>query len=148
MTLLGGYLMAANTGVYAVRDWIQGRDVKPEDLPSRALWALGGVYGMDKYTGQRYFSNGQIKEGLVNMITPATPLIDAALSIGTDAYEHLSDLKSKPSWAVEAPNYAKYLKPVPVFGNLVYQWFLGGAEAWNEDMQRERKKANKPDWMQ
>jgi hypothetical protein len=148
MTLLGGYLMAANTGVYAVRDWIQGRDVKPEDLPSRALWALGGVYGMDKYTGQRYFSNGQIKEGLVNMITPATPLIDAALSIGTDAYEHLSDLKSKPSWSVEAPNYAKYLKPVPVFGNLVYQWFLGGAEAWNEDMQRERKKANRPDWMQ
>ena len=147
MTLLGGYLMAANTGVYVARDIIQGRDVRPEDIPSRALWALAGVYGMDKYTGQRYYSNGQIKEGLINMVTPATPLLDAALEIGSDAFEHASDLMSKPSWSVEAPNYAKYLKPVPVFGNLVYQWFLGGAEAWNEDAQRDRKERNKPDWM-
>lgn len=146
MALLGGYLTAANTGVYVARDMLQGRKVKPEDLPSRSLWALGGVYGLDKYTGQRYFSNGKFIEGAINLITPATPLIDAALSIGTDAYKHLSELKGKPDWAVEAPNYAKYLKPVPVFGNLVYQWFFGGAEAWNENMQKERKKRNKPDW--
>jgi len=148
MTLLGAYLTAANTGVYTVRDILQNRDVKPEDLPSRAMWALGGVYGIDKYTGERYLANGQFKEAALNLLVPATPLIDAALSVGTDAYKHLSELKSKPDWAVEAPNYAKYLKPVPVFGNLVYQWLLGGAEAWNEDMQRERKKENKPDWMQ
>lgn len=148
MTLLGAYLTAANTGVYTVRDILQKRDVRPEDLPSRAAWALGGVYGIDKYTSERYLANGQFKEAAFNLIAPATPLIDAALSVGTDAYKHLADLKSKPDFLVEAPNYAKYLKPVPVFGNLVYQWFLGGAEAWNEREQGKREKAALPEDLQ
>ena len=145
-TLLGAYLTAANTGVYVARDILQGRDVKAEDIPSRSLWALLGVYGMDKYTGERYFANGQVKEGLLNMVMPATPLIDAAFGVTTDAAKHLNELMTKPSWAVDAPNYAKYLKPVPIVGNLVYQWFLGGAEAWNEDQARKRRAANRPSW--
>ena len=33
---------------------------------------------------------------------------------------------------------AKLLKPVPVVGNLFYNWFGGGAEAYNEKLGKNR----------
>lgn len=125
--LLGGYLSTANTGTQYAKDLLLGRDVKAEDIPDRAMWNLLSVYGLNRYTTDRYVSNGDWKGAVTNLITPATPLIDSLLSLGGEV---LSD----------DPNVAKLVKPVPIVGNLTYNWMLGGAEEFNE---REEARRNK-----
>jgi len=49
------------------------------------------------------------------------------LSLGTELLE-------------EEPNVEKLIKPVPIVGNLVYNWMLGGAEEFNEKEQARRDK--------
>jgi len=125
--LLGAYLSTANTGTQYAKDILLGRDVKAEDIPDRAMWNLLSVYGINRYTTDKYLSNGDWTGAVVNTIMPATPLISNALSLGTELLE-------------DEPNVEKLIKPVPIVGNLVYNWMLGGAEEFNEKEQARRDK--------
>lgn len=120
--LLAGYLSTANMGTGVVKDLLLGREVKAEEIPGRSLWGLLGLYGMNRYTADRYLANGQVKDAFVNTIMPATPLIDAAFSLTADTFK--GDALDNPY---------KYVRPVPVVGSLVYNWFGGGAEAYNDN---------------
>ena len=117
--LLAGYFTAANTGVGVTKDLLLGRDVRPEDLPSRSLWALLGGFGINQYVSERYLSRGDMKGALINTFAPATPVIDAAFKLGTELPK-------------EDPNIETTLKAVPLVGPIVYNWFGGGAEKFNE----------------
>ena len=64
---------------------ILGREVKAEDIPDRAMWSLLGVYGMNQYTVDKYWSNGDWKGAVFNQIAPATPIIDSALTLGGES---------------------------------------------------------------
>ncbi len=119
-TLLAAYLSTANTGTQYAKDMILGRDVTPDDIPDRAMWNLLSVYGLTRYTNDRYISRGDWKGAVFNTLVPATPLIDSLLSLGNEALFE------------EDPDVAKLVKPVPIVGNLTYNWFLGGAEEYNE----------------
>lgn len=125
--LLGAYLSTANTGTQYAKDILLGREVRAEDIPDRALWNLLSVYGLNRYTTDRYWSSGDWKGGVYNTVAPATPIIDSAFSLATEAME-------------DDPNYEKLVKPVPIVGNLVYNWFLGGAEEYNERQEANRNK--------
>jgi hypothetical protein len=135
---LWGYLAVANGSTGIARDMILMRDIKAEDIPERAMWGLLGVYGVNQYTSDRYFSNGNVKEGFMNMIIPATPIIDAffeSMDKGIDIAAGRKDF--------EDINFGKYLKPVPIVGNIFYNWFFGGAEEWNEDKESKRRSAER-----
>jgi len=118
--LLAGYMTVANTGTGVIKDVMLGREVKPEDLPENSMWALLGVFGANKYTAERYLARGDIKGAAYNLVTPATPLIDDAIDIGMNAIkgEDLELLANSGS--------------LPVIGPMAYNWFGGGAEAYNE----------------
>ena len=122
-TLLAGYLSVANTGTQIAKDLVLGREVKAEDIPDRAMWALLGVYGMNQYTVDKYWSNGDWKGAVFNQIAPATPIIDSALTLGGEVLE-------------DDPDVTKAVRGVPVVGNVIYNWFLGGAENYNERQDR------------
>lgn len=122
-TLLAGYLTVANTGVQATKDMLLGREVRPEDLPDRSLWALLGVFGMNKYTSERYLARGDIKGAVINTLAPATPVIEAAITLGREL----------PS---DDPNLEPVLKGIPMVGPLLYNWFGGGAEKHNERLDK------------
>lgn len=123
--LLAGYLSAANVGTQTAKDLLLKRDVKAEDIPNNALWALLGVYGGNKYITDKYISKGQITDAAKDLIMPATPILDAV-------FEGSAEL------AGEDPDIAKYTRSIPVVGPLVYNWFLGGAEKYNERLAKER----------
>ena len=126
--LLGAYLSTANTGTQYAKDILLGRDVKAEDIPDRAMWNLLSVYGINRYTSDKYLSNGDFIGAGVNTLMPATPIISNALSLGTELLFE------------DEPNVEKLIKPVPIVGNLVYNWMLGGAEEFNEKEQARRDK--------
>lgn len=120
--VLWGYLATSNAGTGVIKDTILGREVRAEQLPNRAMWALLGIYGMDKYTSDRYLANGQITEAAKNMIVPATPIWDALFSVGSDVVKN----------EVDRDTMFKLVKVTPGGGNIVYSWLGGGAEEYNK----------------
>ena len=112
-------MTAANTGTQVVKDMILGREVRPDDIPERSLWALLGVFGFNKYLSERYLQQGDIKGAVSNVIFPATTLIESTFELGATAFE-------------DEPNYPEAMKGIPVVGTLFYNWFGGGAERFNE----------------
>ena len=125
-TALAGYLTAANVTVQTAQDMLLGREVHPEDIPSDALWSLLGVFGLNKYTNDKYLQRGQVTEAVWQTLRPATPLIDSALKLGGGI-------------AQGEPEVEKILREVPIIGEFIYNWFGGGAEEYNERKAKERK---------
>ena len=105
-----------------------GRDIEPEQIPTQAMWALTGVYGIDKYTTDRYLKEGRVTEYAVNFITPATPIVDSVFKVGKEGIDALygEDVNLEPA-----------LKGIPLVGPLAYNWFGGGAEKYNERLEKE-----------
>lgn len=124
--VLAGYLSAANVGTQATKDILLGRDVSVDDLPNKALWALTGVFGVNKYVSDKYISQGKITDAAIETLAPATPIIDAI----TEGAVMLTD---------EDADASRLLRSVPLFGPMLYNWFGGGAEKYNERMEKERK---------
>lgn len=123
--LLAGYMGLANVGTQTIKDIMLGRDVRLEDVPDKALWSLLGIYGLNQYTYDRYLSQGKLKEGTLAYIAPATPVIDAALTLGTELPK-------------DDPKLEPVLRGVPFVGPLLYSWFGGGAEKYNERLRKEK----------
>ena len=123
--VLGTYLAGANVGTQTVKDILMGRDPDIENLPDNTLWALLGVFGLNRYVSERYLRQGKLLEAGASIVMPATPIIESILEAPYEASK-------------EDPNMAKLLKPVPVVGNLFYNWFGGGAEAYNEKLGKNR----------
>lgn len=119
-----GYMTASGVGVQTVKDLILLRDVQPDDIPETALWSLLGVYGLNKYMSDKYLSEGKVSEAAANMFLPPTPLIDAFFGVTNELTE-------------EDPDTAKYVRAFPVVGPMFYNYFLGGAEKYNERLRED-----------
>ena len=117
MARMGAYLTVANVGTEVLRDLMRGKEVDPDNLPNESLWALLGVFGVNKYTADRYLKNGDITDAGWALIRPATPIIDAALKFPSDALQGDID-----------DNLWNYVRPLPVTGDLMYYWLGDGIE--------------------
>ena len=117
---MAGYMSVAGLGVQTVKDFLLGRDVEVDNMPNTALWALLGAFGFNQYTSDKFLSRGEFTDYAFNLFRPATPIIDTILGLPYEAT------------FVEDPNLEKYLNNVPIVGPIVYNWFGGGAEKYNE----------------
>jgi len=122
---LAGYLTAAQVGTQTTKDILLGRDVRAEDLPDNAMWALLGVFGVNKYVSDKYLSKGEFTDAAIETLAPATPIIDAVFKLPVEAMK-------------DDPNYEQYLRSVPLVGPMLYNWFGGGAEKYNERLEKGR----------
>jgi hypothetical protein len=116
---LAGYMSAAGVTVQTVKDILLGRDVKPEDLPENAMWSLTSVYGLNRYTTEKYLQQGKFTDAAFNIIQPPVPILEMVQGTVTEATK-------------EDPDFAKYTRSIPVVGPMFYNWFGGGAEKYNE----------------
>jgi len=123
---LAGYLSAANVGTQTIKDIMLGRDPGIDDIPDKSLWALLGVYGFNKYGADKYLKNGKLTDWAVNTIAPAAPIIDAITGLAAESVK-------------EDPNANRYLRAMPLIGPMLYNWFGGGAEKYNERVEKERR---------
>jgi hypothetical protein len=124
--VLAGYLSAANVGTDTIKNILLNRDVSVDDLPNKSLWALTGVFGVNKYVSDKYISQGKITDAAIETLAPATPIIDAI----TEGAVMLTD---------EDADASKLLRSVPLFGPILYNYFGGGLEKYNERMEKERR---------
>lgn len=124
--LLAGYITAANLTTQTAIDVLLGKEVKPEDIPDKALWALLGNIGMNEYMWNKYLKQGKIVEGTISYVSPATPIIDALLTLGTELPK-------------DDPKIEATLRAVPGIGPFLYNWLGGGAEKYNERQKKKRR---------
>lgn len=127
-TAFVGYVTAANVGTQVVKDWMQGREVRPEDIPTRSMWTLLGVFGMNQYVAGRYLSQGDLGGAISSTLLPPTPLLETAKKGVAEAKKMVGD---------EEYNYAKASRALPIVGPLVYSWFGGGRENFNERLDED-----------
>ena len=113
---LGTYLSLAGLGINQVRMILRGEELlEPEEVPTEALWSLLGVYGLSKFTTDKYLKRGEIGQAAANTLFPPLTLADNIAKGIVDANNEDSET-------------LKGLKTIPVFGDLLYMWFGGGAE--------------------
>ena len=119
---IGAYLSASGLTIQQTKQILSGKETaNADELPSEALWNLLGVYGLSKYTSDKYLARGEISQAVANTLAPPLTVADT-LAKGTT--------QGEPE---------KLLKLIPVFGGLLYNWLGGGAEKYNEYLEKTRK---------
>lgn len=124
---LASAMGAANMSIGTVKDLLRGRDVSPEEIPSKFMWAILGTYGLNEYVFEKHLKKGKIVEGAMTYVTPAGPVFDSMATLAAEAFE-------------EEPEFEKALKGVPIAGSLLYDRLGGGSEKYNEYKQRREGK--------
>jgi len=123
---LGAYLGASGVGIDQLKKIMSGQELsRVEDLPDEALWSVLSIYGLSKYTTERYLQRGEVTQAAANTLSPPLTLLD-------NIVKGVIDLNS------EDTETTKILKTIPGFGNLAYMWFGGGAEKAMEQRERDR----------
>jgi hypothetical protein len=123
---LGAYLSASGVGIDQVKKIMSGQELsRVEDLPGEALWAILSIYGLSKYTSERYLQRGEVTQAAANTLAPPLTLLDNIVKGGIDLN-------------AEDTETTKILRTIPGYGNLAYMWFGGGAEKAMERKERER----------
>ena len=128
LALLAGYLAAANTGTQVIKDIILQRDVDPDKLPEQAMWNVLSVFGMNQYVYDRYISEGNIKGAVGSTILPPVPVLDVAYKASKEYKKYQEG---------EEVNLAKLTRELPLVGPIIYSWYGGGKENYNERLAKE-----------
>ena len=115
---IGSFMAAGGLGVEKTKDFLLGRDIAPEDLPTDALWALAGAFGLNKYGSKN------IKEGNL------TGFADNLLTVPIPVFEGIESLLSG--------DFEKSMKHVPIAGRLLESHLGGGKERYNKKKLKER----------
>ena len=125
MLKLATFLGSTNMATGVVKDMLLGKDVDVDEIPERMVWGYLGVYGMSKWGSSKLLEDGKLVDRAADMVTPAAPLLDAAGGAVKEVGE-------------DDPDFSKQLKSVPLVGPMMYYWFLGGAEKYNEKKRKEK----------
>ena len=113
------------------KDVMSGESFNVEDIPDNVLANIVGLFFVNKY------SIGDIKKG--DFSSFAGGLVTPPLSIPEAAIKDIVRWnKGVPLDETLAP--VNLLKVMPVVGNVIYNWVLGGKEKANEKNEKERIK--------
>lgn len=128
MAVLAGFLAASNTGTQVVKDWILQRDIDPDKLPEQAMWNVLSVFGVNQYVADRYLSEGNIKGAIGSTILPPTPALDMIYKGAKEIKKYHED---------DDYNWFKVSKELPIVGPIIYSWYGGGKENYNDRLAAE-----------
>ena len=144
IALYGSYNLTTRT----IKDLVKGREVNPDMLPENVMQELLGVLGINKYSQEKGFKEGEVFRSTLETFIPAINIPEAVLvktpqelaklsnqELGTEMTMILNPFANemeKMNLLMQEPDSAKVLKELPIVGSLYYQWFGGGAEKYNE----------------
>tara|TARA_R100000988_G_scaffold37009_1_gene18603 strand:- start:304 stop:3381 length:3078 start_codon:yes stop_codon:yes gene_type:complete len=119
MSKVAGFMAAGGYGTDRIKDWMLGRDINIEDLPTDAMWSLASVYGVNKYAGEKYLKQGDIAGFADNFLTVPLPVFKGLTYI-TEG---------------DTTGMAKH---TPIIGRILHSRAFGGAEKYNRKKFKER----------
>jgi len=115
--------------VSTVRDWIQTKEFRPEQLPDKSFETLMGIMFLNDYARNNYIAKGDVAGFAENLVMPAAPqVVNTAVQSAMEAAKSESER--------DPDRFNKVIKDIPVMGKLAYYWMFGGAE---KKLERERR---------
>ena len=109
---VAGFMAAGGLSVDKTKDLILGRDVRPEDLLTDAMWSLIGAYGITRYAGEQAVRKGDV-----------VGIGENLLSVPLPVFKGLQDLLTG--------DVAGVAKQVPGIGRTLHSRAFGGAKKYN-----------------
>lgn len=128
VTVTGG-----NTTIDQVRKFMNGKEVRMEDLPADFGSNVLRMFGGSKYAYDRYISRGEPIGAVTDMVMPPIDIIDSFFKDAVKLAKQDQDFSYS-----QAPKDYKSLKYIPIAGRFIYNFFGGGLEkAAYEDRKRK-----------
>jgi hypothetical protein len=127
MTAYGMSIGLAGGTMQMARDMVMKGETDPEDFPDKVFETWASLFFLNKYTRDKHIGEGNIGAALVNTLMPATPdIVDSTIGEGIRYLaEGDADFDT-----------GKVTSALPVFGQMMYLWTMGGAE---KRMEREQE---------
>ena len=116
---VAAFMSAGGLGVDKTKDWILGRDIKPEDLGWDAVYALAGAFGVNKYAGDKFLKQGDLAGFADNLTDIPLPVFQGIQSLMTG-------------------DFTKTAKSVPIIGRTLHSRAFGGAKKYNKKLRKSR----------
>ena len=108
------FMSASGYGVDRAKDWVLGREIKPEDIGTDAIVALASAYGLTKFAASKHLKNldfvGLADSTILSFPMPVVQGIQSLL----------------------AGDVAKASRHVPVVGRALHSHVFGGKEKFNK----------------
>lgn len=127
----GIFMSLAGGSIQTIRDMMTGQITDTEELakelPNQFMWETISALGFSKYASERYLERGDFTGFAQNLLTPPTPLFDAAAKEVFDVFSENRELDVEP-----------IAKTVPVVGPAIpllamwYNFMFGGFEDYLE----------------
>jgi len=133
------FVTGLNTGVDTVKRLMQGKEIGMEEFKDDYVNNALKILGASRYVTDRLVETGKINETLIDMVMPPFDFIG---NLSADLYE-LSGLKENeglPSLSDKPHRFKSIKNVVPLFGNLIYNYFGGGLEDYQKKQYQEFKK--------
>jgi hypothetical protein len=119
----------SNATVEETKDFMLGREFKPEDISDNAISHMFKTFGASEYITNKYFGDSKgakIASALGETFAPPIQWMD---SVGTDLW-NIVDTDSELS--------SETLKELPLVGKMWYNFFGGGLERFHERELKEQ----------
>lgn len=116
---VGAFMAAGGLGMEKTKDFLLGRDIKPEDIPTDALWALAGAFGFNKYSAEKNLKQGDVAGFIGDFASIPVPVFEGIQALFTG-------------------DIPRTVKSVPVAGRMLESHFFGGKEKYNKKLRRRR----------
>lgn len=128
--LMFTYIGSAGVGVKEAQSWMLGRDSvisNADELTDEAFWAVMGNMLFSRYGIQNLTERGDWKGMVTNYTAPPALIIPGEIAINAGLGIMGDDEATK-----------KLMARVPTVGKFIDNWFLGGAEEFNEKLRTKR----------
>lgn len=127
-----------NTAITQLQRFLTDREtMNMDEIPTEAIWQTIGNFGLgDKYTASQFSQSGDVEDLLRSFIPPSLTIP--------------GNMVSKPIAAAakgEAPpDVAREMLKQSGIGRMVDWWFMGGAEEYNQKLQKRRGSTFDSSW--
>lgn len=121
-------MSAANTGADQLKNIIQGREVRLENIPDEMVFNVLKMFGGSEYLYNNYISKGKLGEAAIETVAPPLDLITSVVEDGI----RLASEEDTEFEKLKTP------RQIPFIGWAIYNFFQGGLEKYNERQERKR----------
>ena len=121
-------MSAANTGADQLKNIIQGREVRLENIPDEMVFNVLKMFGGSEYLYNNYISKGKLGEAAIETVAPPLDLITSVVEDGI----RLASEEDTEFEKLKTP------RQIPFVGWAIYNFFQGGLEKYNERQERKR----------
>jgi len=157
LATFSAYLSAAGVGKTALQNWILGKEMNAEDYRTAAIVGFWKNFAVTPGVIYKILSAGEKKQTISGKLVAkgqaatrelaggiGVPILDIVSAAGSDALGMLDESDPYAPKSQQKGKTYKSLRYIPLGGPLLYNFFGGGLEKWNQESEKRRLSKYEP----